>query len=121
MKQEHENGKTFVVSALIGHAVGTPWPFGRLHISDETVTVSTVFKGKTCLKSEITGISLQKFGPQNQLLFEDATGKMAGVTVVLSMRVEGVVGELRRRGYPVVDRRPRFLPIWRDSAPSSRP
>lgn len=122
MRQEPKNRKTFVVSVIMGHAFGSPWPFGRLHISDESITVRTVFREKTCPKSAITEISLERLGPQNQLLFEDAAGKMAGVTVALAMRVEGVVGELRRRGYPVVNRRSRILPLpqgvvpWRDQA-----
>ena len=105
---------------MIGHFAGTPWPMGRLRISDEAITVRTMFREKTCLKSEITGISLEKLGPQNQLVFEDAAGKMADVVVGLAMRVKGVVTELQRRGYPVVDGRPRLLPSpqgvvpWRD-------
>jgi len=79
--------------------------------------VCTLSREKTCPKSEITDISLERFGPQNQLLFEDAAGKMADVTVVLAMRVKGVVGELRRRGYPVVDRRATFLPLFQDVVP----
>lgn len=120
MRQELKNRKTFVVSVIMGHAFGSPWPFGRLHISDETIIVRTMFREKTCPKSEITDISLERFGPQNQLLFEDTGGKMAGVAVVLAMRVKGVVSELRRRGYPVMDRRPSFLSFpqgvvpWRD-------
>jgi hypothetical protein len=120
MRQEHKDRKIFVVSAMIGHLVGSPWPFGRLRISDEAITVHTLFRGKTCLKSEITGIFVDRLGPQNQLLFEDAAGTMADVTVVVAMRVKGVAGELRRREYPVVDRRARILPLpqgivpWRD-------
>jgi hypothetical protein len=120
MRPEHKDQKTFVVSAVIGHLVGSPWPFGRLHISDQAITVCTLSKEKTCPKSQITGIFVDRLGPQNQLLFEDATGAMADVTVVLAMRVKGVAGELRRRGYPVVDRRARILPLpqgivpWRD-------
>ncbi len=100
MRQEHQGQKTFVVSALIGHLVGSPWPFGRLEICDEAITVRTIFRERTCPKSEITDISLERLGPQNQLLFEDTAGKMADVAVVLAMRVKGVVGELRRRGTP---------------------
>jgi len=120
MRREHRDRKTFVVSAIIGHLAGSPWPFGRLYISDEAITVRTLSRKKTCPKSEITDIFLDRLGPQNHLLFDDATGAMADVTVVLAMRVKGVVGELRRRGYPVVDRRARILPLpqgivpWRD-------
>jgi hypothetical protein len=97
---------TFLVSAAIGHQlVGTTWPFGRLDVSDDAVTVRTMLKERTCPKSEIGGISLAWFGPQKQLVFDDAAGKMANVTVLLAMRIKGVVGELQRRGYPVVDRR----------------
>jgi hypothetical protein len=105
---------------VIGHLAGSPWPFGRFHICDETITVRSMFREKSCPRSEITDISLERLGPQNQLLFEDAAGKMAGVAVVLAVRVKGVVDELRRRGYPVVDRRARILPLpqgvvpWRD-------
>ena len=53
------NGKTFIVSTLIGYFAGTPWPFGRLYIDDGPITVRTI-KEKTCLKSEITEISLEK-------------------------------------------------------------
>jgi hypothetical protein len=113
MRQQPENQKTFVVSAIIGHFVGTSWPFGRLHISDDMITVRTMFRKRSCPKSQITDISLQRLGPQNQLLFEDPAGRMADVAVVLAMRVRDVLGELRRRGYPVVDRRGR-LPSWRD-------
>jgi hypothetical protein len=102
---------TFVVSAIIGRFVGSPWPLGRLYICDDAITVRTVFKERTCLKSEITEISLERFELHNQLLFEDAAGEMAEVAVLFAMRVTGVVAELRRRGYPVVDRRPRFLPL----------
>jgi hypothetical protein len=120
MRQEHANPKTFAVSAMIGRLTGTPWPFGRLDIGDEAITVRTFFKEKRCPKSEVTDISLERLGPQYQLVFEDEAGKMADVTVGLAMRVKGVVGELRRRGYPVVDRRERILPLpqgivpWRD-------
>jgi hypothetical protein len=117
MRQEHKDRKTFVVSAMIGHFVGSPWPFGRLRISDDAITVRTLSREKTCPKSEITDISLERFGPQNRLLFEDAAGKMTDVTVVLAMRVRGVVGELRSRGYSVVDRRARFLPLFQDGVP----
>jgi hypothetical protein len=112
--------KTFVVTTIIGHFVGTPWPFGRLHVGDDAITVRTMFNEKTCRKAEITDISLERLGPQNQLLFEDPTGKMADVAVVLAMRVKGVVGELQRRGYPVTDRRGPLLPLpqgvvpWRE-------
>lgn len=105
MRQEYKRRKSFVVSVIIGHLVGSPWPFGRLHISDQTITVRSMFRERTCPRSEITDISLERLGPRNQLLFEDAAGKMAGVAVVLAMRVKGVTGELRRRGYPMVDRR----------------
>ena len=114
------NGRTFVVSTLIGYFVGTPWPFGRLYIDDRAITVRTIFREKTCLKSEFTEISVEKYGPANQLVFDDVTGKMSNVTVLLSMRVKGVVAELVRRGYPVVDRRWSMLPLphgivpWRD-------
>jgi hypothetical protein len=101
--------KTFVVSVLIGRFAGTPWPFGRLHISDQGITVSSVFRQRSCPKSEITAITLERFGPQNHLLFEDASGKLSAVSVVIIMRVKSVVGELGRRGYPVMDRRPRLL------------
>jgi hypothetical protein len=113
MRPEHATRKTFVVSALIGHFAGTPWPLGRLYVCDEAITVRTWFKEKTCLKSEIVDISLERFGPQHQLLFGDAAGKMADVAVVLAMRTKGVVGELRRRGYPVMDRRGPLV-SWRD-------
>jgi hypothetical protein len=114
MRQRHENWKTFVVSTAIGQQfVGTPWPFGRLFISDESIIVRTMFKERSCPKSEITSISLVWYGPNKQLLFDDAAGKMTNVTVVLAMRVKSVVGELRRRGYPVVDRRGRLI-SWRD-------
>jgi hypothetical protein len=120
MTQEHTNPKTFVVSAVIGHFVGTPWPLGRLYVSDEAITVRTAFRERTSLKSEITDIALERLGPNYQLNFEDTSGKMTDVTVLLAMRVKGVVGELRRRGYPVVDRRRRILPLpqgvvpWRE-------
>ena len=120
MRQEHKTRKTFVVSVIIGHLVGSPWPLGRLEICDEAITVRTLFRERTCPKSKITDISLERLGPQNQLLFEDAAGKMADVVVGLAMRVQGVVGELQRRGYPVADRRTRILPHpqgivpWRD-------
>jgi len=79
-----------------------------------------MFNEKTCPKAEITDISLERLGPQNQLLFEDPAGKMADVAVVLAMRVKGVAGELRRRGYPVTDRRGPLLSLpqgvvgWRE-------
>ncbi len=120
MRQEHQNQRTFVVSALIGRLFGSPWPFGRLEIRDEAITVRSIFRERTCLKSEITDISLERLGPQYQLLFEDAEGKMSDVVVGLIMRVQGVVGELLRRGYPVVDRRGRLFSLlqgvvpWRD-------
>ena len=63
-----------------------------------------MFRARTCPKSEIRCISLEWFGPNKQLLFDDAAGKMADVTV-LAMRVKRAVGELQRRGRPVEDRR----------------
>ena len=113
MTRDRANRKTFVVSALIGHFAGTPWPLGRLYVSDEAIAVRTLSRKKTCPKSEITDISLERWGPNYQLVFEDASGKMADVAVVLAMRVKGVVGELLHRGYPVVDRRRPIL-SWRD-------
>jgi hypothetical protein len=35
------NRKTFVVSALIGHFAGMPWPLGRFYVSDEAIAVRT--------------------------------------------------------------------------------
>lgn len=81
--------KTFLVSAIIGDFLGTPWPFGRLHIADDAIAVRTMFNEKTCPRAEIADISLERLGPQNQLLFEDPAGKMADVAVVLAMRVKG--------------------------------
>jgi hypothetical protein len=115
------NGRTFIVSTLIGYFAGTPWPFGRLYIDDGAITVRTIFKEKTCLKSEITEISLEKYGPANQLLFDDVTGKMSDVAVLLSMRVKGVVAELERRGYPVVDHRWKMLPLPQGIVPWRNP
>jgi hypothetical protein len=40
-----------------------------------------------------------------QLVFVDTSGRLADVTVLLSMRAKGVVRELQHRGYPVTDRR----------------
>jgi hypothetical protein len=109
--QMRQRGKhaTFVVSAVIGQFVGTPWPFGRLEVSDDAVSGRTMFRERTCPRCEISEISLAWFGPNKQLVFDDPAGKMADVTVFLAMRVQGVVGELRRRGYPVVDRRGSLL------------
>jgi hypothetical protein len=101
--------KTFVVSVLIGRFAGTPWPFGRLYVSDEGVTVRSGFRERSCPRSEITDIFLERLGPQNQLLFEDVSGKLADVSIVIVMRVRGVVGELHRCGYPVTDRRARLF------------
>lgn len=110
MRQQQGNRGTFAVSAAIGHQlVGTPWPFGRLAISDDAITVRTMFRERTCPKSEISCISLEWFGPEKRLLFDDAAGRLADVTVLLARRVRGVVRELQRRGYPVVDRRRRSL------------
>ena len=100
MRQERANRKTFVVSALIGHFAGTPWPLGRLYVSDEAIAVRTLSRKKTCPKSEITDISLERWGPNYQLVFEDASGKMADVAVVLAMRVKGVVGGAAAPGVP---------------------
>lgn len=47
MRREHANRKTFVVSALIGHVAGTPWPLGRFYVSDEAITVRTLTR-KSC-------------------------------------------------------------------------
>lgn len=107
--RQHGQRATFVVSAVIGQLVGTPWPFGRFEVSDNAVTVRTMFRERTCPRSEIREISLAWFGPNKQLMFDDPAGKMADVTVFLAMRVQGVVGELRRHGYPVVDRRGSLL------------
>jgi hypothetical protein len=101
--------KTFVVSVLIGRFVGTPWPFGRLYVSDEGIAAGSAFRKRSCPKSEITDISLERLGPQNQLLFADVSGKLSDVSIVIIMRVRSVVGELSRRGYPVTDRRSRLF------------
>ena len=120
MRHEGKKQKTFVVSVIIGNFVGSPWPFGRLYICDEAITVRTIFRERNCPRSEITDVSLERLGPQNQLLFQDVAGRMAGVAVVMAMKVSGVVDELRRRGYPVVDRRGRIRPLpqgvvpWRE-------
>ena len=109
MRMDTGDRKTFVVSVVIGRFVGTPWPFGRLYVSDEGITARSVSRQRSCPKSEITDISLERLGPQNQLLFEDVSGKLSGVSIVIIMRVGGVIGELRRRGYPVTDRRARIF------------
>lgn len=111
MRQEHQNQRTFFASVLIGGLFGSPRPFGRLEIRDEAIAVRSIFREGTCLKSEITDISLECLGSQYQLVFEDAEGKLSDVVVALIMRVHGVVGELRRRAYPVVDRRGRLSPL----------
>jgi hypothetical protein len=103
MRQEREQ-RVFRVSVMKGTFIETKSP-GRLYVSDYAVTICTIFREVTCLKYEITDISLERFGPNFQLIFEDQAGKMADFVVLLAMRVKGVVGELRGRGYPIVDRR----------------
>jgi hypothetical protein len=107
--------KTFLVSVQIG-LLATVWPLGRLHISDESITVRSLFKTRTSPKSQITDISLERYRMANELLFKDSGG-LAGVMVFMPARAEGVLGELRRRGYPVVDRRPRLLPLPQGAGP----
>ena len=43
-------------------------------ISHDAITVRTMFNEKTCPKAEITDISLERLGPQNQLLFGSRPG-----------------------------------------------
>jgi hypothetical protein len=111
--RESGSQATFVVSVLIGARAGTPWPFGRLHIRDDSIAVRSMFSKRASPKSQIVEISLQRYGPSYQLLFK-ASSEMAGVMVGISMRFEGIVAELRRRGYPVVDRRSTLFPLTHD-------
>jgi hypothetical protein len=122
MRRQPKDQRIFHVSAMKRGFVVTKGP-GRLYVSDYAITLSTTFREITCLKPEITDISLERLFPNFQLLFEDESGKLADVAVVLVMRVKGVLGELRRRGYPIVDRRGPILPVFlpQDTVPRPDP
>lgn len=115
MRQESGSRKTFLVSVQIGF-LATVWPFGHLRISDESITVRSLFKTRTSPKSQITDILLERYRNANELLFRDSGG-LADVMVFMPARAKGVLGELRRRGYPVVDRRPGLFPLPQRAGP----
>jgi Bacterial PH domain len=112
MTQQSANQKTFLASVLIGRRSGTVWPLGRLRICDESITARSLFRTRTSPKSQIIEISVSRQGMGNGLLFV-ASGEIAGVLIYAARpsRVDRVAGELRRRGYPVVDRRQSLFPL----------
>lgn len=107
--------KTFAVGAYVGcKAAG--WPFGRLDIDDDMITVRCApipwFSPLSVSREAITEISIYKNRVLDHLKFNDSGAVFAKVSLDLPVRPRRIIKELRSRGYPLVDHRfpKRILP-----------
>jgi hypothetical protein len=101
---------TFAVGVNTGH-VGIPWPLGRLDVSNERLRVRgwpvAWFKERSAPRTSVEGISAQISGWRPVLWIQDSGARFAKVEVEIPVGTDAIISELRRKGYPVVDRRPR--------------
>ena len=105
--------RSFAVGAYVGRKAAG-WPFARLDVADDSITVRCWplpwFGPRMVNKRAIIEISLKKNTVLDHLKFIDSENSFARVSVDLPIRPKRVISELRARGYPVVDRRPKMLP-----------
>ena len=118
--------RSFAVGAYVGRKAAS-WPFARLDVADDSITVRCWplpwFGAHTARKNTILEISLQKNLVLDHLKFQDSEKSLAGVSVDLPIRPKRVISELKARGYPVTDRRPKIFPQglvpWRADKPNT--
>jgi hypothetical protein len=104
------------VEAHVGRKVAG-WPFGRLDIDDEDLTVRSSplpwIRPRSASKQSIGNISLYRRWSLDHLGFADSADALSKVRLALPVRSKRIVNELRSRGYPVIDRRKkRLLPAY---------
>jgi hypothetical protein len=105
--------RSFAVGAYVGRKAAG-WPFGRLDVADDNITVRCWplpwFGPQTMSKETIIEISLEKSLTLDHLKFVDSENSFTKVSVDLPVRSKRAISELKARGYPVVDRRPKMFP-----------
>jgi len=106
--------KTFRVEAHVGRKVAA-WPFGSLDIGDQGLTVRSSLlpwiRPRSASRHAIGDISIHRQRRTlDYLRFTDSAGALSGVRLVLPVRPQRIVDELRSRGYSVTDRRKEGAP-----------
>jgi len=94
-----------------GQSHDHPDAVGRLDVADDELVVRCrlvpVFRPRSVARSVITAVALDRRWGRDRLTVSDIEGAFSAVAVALQSRADAaaVIDELRRRGYPVVDRR----------------
>jgi hypothetical protein len=98
--------KSFRVEVHAGWKVAG-WPFGKLDIDDEQLTVRSSplpwIRPRSASREAIGEICLRTMWPVYVLRFAESAGALAGVRVVLALRPNRILRELGSRGYSVID------------------
>ncbi len=105
--------KTFGVEVHAGRKVAG-WPFGRLSISNEELTIRSSplrwIRARSASRDAVGQISVHRWGPLDILKFADASSAFSSVVLVLPVCPTRIVKELREHGYTVTERRPARFP-----------
>jgi hypothetical protein len=102
--------RSFLVEAHVGRRIASV-PFGRFDVGDEGLVVRAWliprFQPLSVRKESIIEISIYNRLGICRLKVEDAEAIFSRVSLALPTKVNSIIGELQRRGYPVVDLRKR--------------
>jgi hypothetical protein len=96
------------VEAWAGRKI-SGWPFGRFDVGRDGLRVRLGFPwfvSRSAGQDTITAVTVsRRFAGIFCLRFEDTSQCLAHVLVGMPVRGQQIVDELRRSGYPVVDRK----------------
>jgi hypothetical protein len=100
--------KTFSVQIFVGHRV-VSWPFGKLDISDEAITVRSrpawMLKRRTASHRTINRVLIRHHWAQKVITIEDTDGVFSKINVNSQLMGYGKLqAQLEHCGYVVADR-----------------
>ncbi|HEY7145604.1 MAG TPA: hypothetical protein VH637_15285 [Streptosporangiaceae bacterium] len=97
--------RSFSVQVRAGLAVAG-WPFGRIDVGDSELAVRSFLfpsvRRRSVRKESVVRVYAYKRMGRHRLKVDDTDGAFSNVSVSLIMQRQGVIDELRLRGYPVV-------------------
>jgi hypothetical protein len=100
--------QTFTVGARLGRRVAG-WPFGRLDVADDALGLrfrpAGRFSPRSAAKDTVVAVRVRRRHLRTFLDIEDSGGVFRDVGLEIPYGVGRLVGELRGRGYPVIDQR----------------
>jgi hypothetical protein len=100
--------RSFAVEAHAGRKIAG-WPLGRLDVGADGLRVRLPFPWfltRSAAKDTITMVSVATTVTGARCVrFEDSGQRLADVHIHLPVRAQRIIGQLRRCGYPVTDRK----------------